>query len=171
MGNTPDTGVEPFSRKEKWLLSGERRRRSRSLGGGCRRKDSGNRDPRSNPRGGRGHGKRSHRRSGIDGLRDVTEEAALIGMAMRAGRRLLLAGRAAGRYRTPLRRTEAIGVHGKTRHTRREDLRQESQQENWKYQITPSTQRTPLPVYLSVRDEAGAIKRHELKSVPADKLF
>jgi len=90
---------------------------------------------------------------------------------MRAGRSLLLAGRAAGRYRTPLRRTEAIGVHGKTRHTRREDLRQESQQENWKYQITPSTQRTPLPVYLSVRDEAGAIKRHELKSVPADKLF
>ena len=59
----------------------------------------------------------------------------------------------------------------KTRHTRREDLRQESQQENLKYQITPSTQRTPLPVYLSVRDEAGAIKRHELKSVPADKLF
>ena len=89
---------------------------------------------------------------------------------MRAGRSLLLAGRAAGRYRTPLRRTEAIGVHGKTRHTRREDLRQESQQENWKYQITPSTQRTPLPVFLSVRDEAGAIKRHELKSVPADKL-
>src|ERR1019366_7532709 len=125
MGNTPDTGVEPVSRKEKWLLSGERRRRSRSLGGGCRRKDSGNRDPRSNPRGGRGHGKRSHRRSGIDGLRDVTEEAALIGMAMRAGRSLLLAGRAAGRYRTPLRRTEAIGVHGKNRHTRREDLRQD----------------------------------------------
>ncbi len=59
---------------------------------------------------------------------------------MLAGRRLLLAGRAARDDRTARRPGDGIGPHGKAARARREDLRQESQQENWKHQFTPLPQ-------------------------------
>src|ERR1700732_3812703 len=79
----------------------------------------------------RGHGKGSRRGSRIDGVREVTEEAALmIGVMGLAGRRLLPAGRAAGLDRTHRRRGESTGLHGKA--SRCENLHQESQQKYWK---------------------------------------
>ncbi len=66
-----------------------------------------------------------------------------MGMTRLAGRRLLLAGRAASHHRTVWRRAGGIGAHGKTVPARRENLRQESQQENWKHQFTPLPQNPP----------------------------
>jgi hypothetical protein len=88
---------------------------------------------------GRGKGRRSG--SGIDGVREVTEEAALVRVMMLAGRRLLPAGRATDRDRTLRRRGESIGLHRKA--ARRENLRQESQQKNWKDRFKPAPQRSP----------------------------
>lgn len=90
---------------------------------------------------GRGRGKNRRHRRGTDGLREVTEEAALMGLMMLAGRRLLLAGHAAGSpHRTVWRPAGSIGPHGEAARARREKLHQESQQENWKHQFTPLPQ-------------------------------
>jgi hypothetical protein len=63
-----------------------------------------------------------------------------MGVTGLAGRRLLVAGRVVGLDRTVWRPAGNIGPHGETASARRENLRQESQQENWKYQFTPLPQ-------------------------------
>jgi hypothetical protein len=87
--------------------------------------------PRNIPRGGRGRGKGRRHGSGIDGSREVTEEAALVVVMMLAGRRLLLAGRVAGHDRTMCRRGESIGLHRKAAPPGCKYLHQECQQKNW----------------------------------------
>ncbi len=59
---------------------------------------------------------------------------------MLAGRCLLLAGRAASHHRTVWRPTGNIGPHAGAASSRREYLRQDSQQENWQHQFTPLPQ-------------------------------
>lgn len=82
------------------------------------------------PRDWGGHGKCRRRGSrGIDGVREVTEEAALVVVMMLAGRRLLLAGRAAGHDRTMCRRGESSGLHRNA--ARCKNLHQECQQKYW----------------------------------------
>jgi hypothetical protein len=77
----------------------------------------------------------------------MTKQAALMRVMMLAGRRLLLAGRAASHHRTMWRPAGNIGAHAKTARARRENLRQESQQENWQHQFTPLPQNSSLRRY------------------------
>ncbi len=111
------------------MLGGARRGHKRRVNG-----------PRNIPRGGRGQGNRRRQWCGTDGLREVTEGAALMGLTMRAGRRLMLAGRAAGHHRTVWHPTGNIGAHAEAASARCENLHQESQQENWQHQFTPLPQ-------------------------------
>lgn len=98
------------------------------LGGGCRWCKRSVNGPRNISRGGRERGKSHRQRRGIDGLRDVTEDAALMCATMLDGRSLMLAIRAVGRDRTARRPGEGIGPHGNVALNWRENLRQESQQ-------------------------------------------
>lgn len=79
-----------------------------------------------------------------------------MGLPMLAGRRLLLAGSIASHHRTVWRTAGNIGPHGKAARARRENLRQESQQENWKHQFTPLPQ-DPPSVCVKLTDGTDAV--------------
>jgi hypothetical protein len=96
----------------------------------------------------RGRGKSRRHGSGIDGVREVTEEAALVVVMMLAGRRLLLATRAAGHDRTMCRRVGRSGLHRKAAPPLCKDLHQECQQKYWQDRFRPAPQRCP-PLFTS----------------------
>ena len=79
----------------------------------------------------RERGKSRRHGSGIDGVRDMTEEAALVVVMMLAGRSLLLAGRAAGHDRTMCRGGGSTGLHRKAAPPLCKYLHQECQQKYW----------------------------------------
>ena len=82
----------------------------------------------------------------------------MIAVAMPDGRRLLPAGRVASHHRTVWRPAGNIGPHGKAARARRENLRQESQQENWKHQFTPLPQ-NPSSVFASETAGSDMVNR------------
>lgn len=81
----------------------------------------------------------------------------MIAVTMLAGRRLVRAGRAVGFDRTVWRPGGGIGPHRKAARERRENLRQESQQENWKHQFTPLPQDPPSSVTVKLTAGSDAV--------------
>jgi hypothetical protein len=61
-----------------------------------------------------------------------------MGVMMLTRRRLLFAGRASSHHRTVWRPTGNIGPRGEAARARRQNLRQESKQENWQDQFKPA---------------------------------
>jgi len=159
MGNMPDTGLVAGWPKGKKLRSGEggRRARSRVLASTRGLNESRTKSPRNILRDRRGKSRRHGR--GIEGVREVTEEAALICVMVLAGRCLLSAGRATGHDRTLWRRSEPISLRGTTCPTRCKNLHQQCQQKNWNGQSNPAPQHSPPVNGVSVTHELEVINR------------